>query len=146
MNLKDQVTNLELSKILKNLGVKQQSLFYWSKLSMQNEYHLEFRTNLETSEVILADCTDYISAYTVAELGSILPKEIPRIDKYNPFELSCEWRLHYCGEKMWHIIYESYDGAVKDFIIYDRKEADARAEMLIFLIKNGHIDVKDLNK
>lgn len=101
MKLEQQVTSLELSKRLKNLGVKQESLFYW-----REDYHTEGHRN-EEGEMIYTgifgnkyscsyhpkprystadlkwnqadlnriDQTEF-SAFTVAELGEMLPARL----------------------------------------------------------------------
>jgi hypothetical protein len=89
MNLESQVCNLELAKKLKELCVKQESLFYWSKLSIQTEYKLELRRHMQTQEIILADCTDYIAAFTVAELIYILHDFTENINIPKGINLGC---------------------------------------------------------
>src|SRR5437868_5642219 len=78
MKLEDQVTNLELSKRLKELGVKQESLFWW-------EFYISGDPELKRAgeqECIEGESEpwypskDCISAFTVAELGEMLPKNI----------------------------------------------------------------------
>ncbi len=70
MELEDQVCSLELSKRLKELGVKQKSLFYWSENAaygwqiVNNKYPKE---DLEENGM-----TDGISAFSVAELGEMI--------------------------------------------------------------------------
>jgi hypothetical protein len=63
MKLEKQVCNLQLSKRLRELGVKQDSLFWWSHFRSMGEmaWGLSNTTN--------GDC---VSAFTVAELGEIL--------------------------------------------------------------------------
>ncbi len=72
MKLEDQVCSLELSKRLKKLGVKQESLWDWADYDgdwklYPRDYHPE-------------DITHY-SAFTVAELGEILPLGIDHFKK-----------------------------------------------------------------
>lgn len=65
MKLEDQVVSLELAKRLKELEVMQESLFFWCDNwvhSQDSVYHSP--TSSET-----------FSAFTVAELGEMLPKE-----------------------------------------------------------------------
>jgi hypothetical protein len=155
MKLENQVCSLELSKKLKELGVKQESLFYWvigceqfcteDKPSIINsEFH-----DIITEE--WGDCHSYkkeeiYSAFTFAELGRILPKEIKSDDKFHPYQLNCKWELHYSDIYMWHITYIKYpNDKILDYLIYDKNEANARAKMLIYLIKNGLVKVDDIN-
>jgi len=66
MNLQDQVTSLEISKRLKELGVEQESLFWWvgGKVvpSGRIDYHIE--NNADYAKKWL----EQYSAFTVAEL------------------------------------------------------------------------------
>src|SRR5271157_5159686 len=64
MNLEKQVTSLELSKKLKELGIKQHSIFWWN----QNEICCS-----EPSENYNGE---YWSAFTTAELLDLLPHNI----------------------------------------------------------------------
>ena len=64
MKLQDQVTSLELSRKLKKLGVKQESIWYWYCLG--EDYAIRYRT----PSVIKKG----YSAFTVAELGEMLKK------------------------------------------------------------------------
>ena len=68
MNLEDQVCSLELAQKLKELGFKQESLFYWVKLSEKKSKLKKREWGLANEGEFLKKC-DYISAYTVAELG-----------------------------------------------------------------------------
>jgi hypothetical protein len=61
MKLENQVTNLELSKKLKELGVKQTSTFYWK------DGYLNFQPSVGNGEY---------SAFTVAELGELVMKPV----------------------------------------------------------------------
>jgi len=63
MKLKDQVTSLELSKKLKELGAEQKSLWYWD-----NHEGLD-QGFILTQE---AETEEFYSAFTVAELGEML--------------------------------------------------------------------------
>jgi len=115
MRLEDQVSSLELSKRLKELGVKQgESLFIM---------------RVDGGHVILNKPQDwdsnsdhYYSAFTVAELGAMLPQ----YPYYLPVRQKdgIEWGIRVNGE--W---------------IQEKTEADARAKMLIHLIEKGLVTV-----
>lgn len=102
--LEKQVVSLELSRRLKALGIKQDSMFYW-------EDHPSFlpvlilRRNFERYE----DKTDYYSAFTVAELGQLLPRGF-RSSKSNVEDFIIGWK--------------------RQVTTPDKSEADARARML----------------
>jgi hypothetical protein len=66
MKIEAQVTSLELSMILKELGVKQKSLFYWYT-SESGVAHLENKPSNNK------ELWDSCSAFTIAELGEMLP-------------------------------------------------------------------------
>lgn len=111
MPLEQQVCSLELSRKLKELGVKQESLYYW-------QVHPE-------KEPILADMFG-TSAFTVAELGEMLEINQYRmeIDKYKGVYL-CRMVDVSKKEAIWET--------------KEKNEANARASMLIYLLENNLI-------
>lgn len=121
MKLAQQVTNLELSKRLKELGVKQESEFYWE------EYEEGKAFLWNTGHKFI---NEHFSAFTVAELGEMLPKERYWTDcKMN----TGRWR---CAEY-------SEDGLAEDgkTSFCAENEADARAKMLIYLLEHKLIEL-----
>jgi hypothetical protein len=70
MNLQDQVASLDLCKKLKELGIKQESLFYWFEFHSHNYLYCR---QYEYSENVKLDIENGYSAFTVAELGEMLP-------------------------------------------------------------------------
>ena len=128
MKLKNQVVSLEPAKKLKKLGVKQKSLFWWHNREVYFEDISDgTSTGLLSKKERENQC---YSAFTVAELGEMLPEfvEIVRqitgdfrgciYDKYS----DCEE----CGTQHYSIIDKTLS----------KTEADARAKMLIYLIEN----------
>lgn len=115
MKFEDQVANLELSKKLKDLGVKQDSLFSWLHPWEPTRY-VEMKDTHVVTDSYRHQGREFISAFTVAELGEMLGIHVNDIS-FGPFG----WRL-FLG-----INQESFEG----------KEADARAKMLIHLIEKG---------
>jgi len=75
MKLENQVVSLELAKKLKELGVNQESLFWWKdafydkdgRFIDEHEWHIANRHDITDTSVVGA-----CSAFTVAELGYIL--------------------------------------------------------------------------
>jgi hypothetical protein len=124
MQIEDQVVNLELSRRLKELGVRQKSLFYWGY------YQEPVDKNPTPPRIYLFnDPRKYeenhlFSAFTVAELGLMLPDGCGTLRDWDSgFTV-------YCYEK-------SEDG--KTFINHYHTtdtEADARAKAIIYLIEN----------
>ena len=112
MKLEQQVCNLELSKKLKELGVKQESIFYW-RLDDSRLFQGEFyEDNIQYGITFCYDSSlgslnpdTHISAFTVAELGEMLPREM-RIECFKE-----NWKQGYL----------------------DDTEANARAKMVIYL-------------
>jgi hypothetical protein len=128
MPLEQQVVSLELAKKLKELGMKQESLFYWSH---------EKETIVPKWEYwpLEEDC----SAFTVAELGEMLPadkcmvvKQVENAPKKG--YRGCIFRddaCECCGEDFYTILDETLADT----------EADARAKMLIYLLENNLINL-----
>jgi hypothetical protein len=121
MKIEDQVVSLELAQKMKELGFEQESLFYWwwDEYTEENDFIIEEYDALPTKYDYKAE---KYSAYTVAELGEMLP-------------MNC-----LCGF--------AYDINGKEFKVYinalleneryfaSKTEADARAKMLIYLKEN----------
>jgi hypothetical protein len=126
MNIKKQVCSLKLAKQLKELGVKQESLFYWS---------LDFFTHISGKKVkeeslmykpIRQWPKDYIKkflipAFTCAELGEMLPEDARTEKKWK--DKCYQFRGFWGGHEFW-----------------SKTEANARAKMLIYLLKNKLIN------
>ncbi len=153
MKLEDQVTNLELSKKLKELGIKQNSLFWWSREHQKALHKITF----SYSKFETADKEPHISAFTVAELGEMLPKTIksPKAgDKRNWQDVSHistkeREEMRYVGilsinkPTDWIVLYQGY--IILGFDIkahtHDKTMANAMAKMLIYLIENKLINL-----
>lgn len=81
MKLENQVCSLELAKKLKELGVKQKSLFCWV-----------YQDDIERYELVYMPGHHWVSAFTASELGDMLPKDISSevLNERFPFEKSRE--------------------------------------------------------
>lgn len=139
MKIEDQVVSLELAKKLKELGVKQKSLFTWIKdFHTNNEWKVGTAVDIGNNQDAISRrlepwYTVGPSAFTVAELGEMLPDKIggPRSRKYlqlfkdNP-------------AKMWTVHYTNFKTSITepDSAFCEETEADARCQMLIYLIEN----------
>lgn len=84
MELSQQVCSLEQAKRLKELGVKQESLFYWAggELYVKTGICVINMNDcgIGTFGYIQEGFNDFCSAFTVAELGEMLPKYIRKED------------------------------------------------------------------
>lgn len=135
MKLESQVTSLEISKRLKELGVKQESLFWWDSSNsiccagpkrMGNTFYPENLDSYYTKNTI--------SAFTVAELGEMLPEDIT-VEGIN-YQIQFTNGIHsigYQGEidvSVFKVIHETIG----------LTEVDARGKMLIYLLENGLIE------
>lgn len=119
MKLEKQLVNLELSQKIKDLGVKQESLFYWIQ-DMGGEYFLGTKKQMESHKV-LRYVQKHYSAFTVAELGEMLPEYIKTWKRMDKFIISRELER-------------------PPYITVEKTEADARAKMLIYLLENNLIN------
>ena len=143
MELKEQVASLELSKKLKELGVEQESLWWWEHHIFGGSEHrrpdsiiLRLEKDTKTTDGKRVEFKDdiysknYYSAFTVAELGKRLPKEITmgegRIFHFNQNYGWGEWIVYYRN----------------NLEIRANTEANARAKMLCYLIENNLLEKK----
>lgn len=136
--------SLELAKQLKALGVKQDSLFYWVDRgdNALEEYKGIGLIGREVFRQFFAKEYDPIaSAYTVAELGEMLPASL-RLDSDDVGWFSVKLSVFSKGRASWRVAYD----APRPHDISERAEteADARAMMLIYLLENKIVTVDDL--
>ena len=112
MQLEQQVCSLELAKWLKELGVKQESTFSWCRGDDAATFGIGY-----SSVTAQAYVREFYSAFTVAELGEMLPDRY--LDEIK--RLVDRWFFP-----------EEYD------VLGNMQftEADARAKMLIYLLEN----------
>ncbi len=163
MKLEQQVVSLELAKKLKELGVKQESLFWWTT----NNLNFTDEKCTWWIEPTVESYTRRISAFTVAELGEMLPtrykktvyhsKNIPSNNEYeHDFVIAYGKSIR----PKRAVVGEVYEGGMETyFYCYSfpsahspqhlqeaavrfeaNTEADARALMLIYLIENNLLD------
>ncbi len=138
MKLEEQVVSLEIAKKLKELGVEQESYFWWVDTKEEGGEGFRLREN-RTAEWLehlkatqpAAKNMEYYSAFTVAELGEMLPDRIESFEfqlcKYkNTIEHKFIYLMGYWDVENheWRYVQEGYT------------EADARGKMLIYLKEN----------
>lgn len=129
MRLEQQVCSLELAKKLKELGVKQESLFYCVIDLMGGGLENELKYG-EMPEDHYS--WSFASAFTVAELGEILKKHGNFISGYG---LDTE-KEYYCTR----VSLPEFEIWSENFVEADT-EADARAKMLVYLLENKLISL-----
>jgi hypothetical protein len=130
--LEKQVCNLALAKRLKELGVKQESLFYWVKevATKGENYHAVYLYGVSDTKrrFINIQC----SAFTVAELGEMLLQI--NWQHYEPYLNKEGWQwffqVKWGRSNAWH---KKYHGEPAN------TEADARAKMLIYLVEQNRV-------
>ena len=138
MKLEDQCVGLPLAKRLKELGVKQEGLFYWkySNGSLERKSGIKISTELKfgtTPKFQNAGTWLACSAFTVSELGEMLPtaifdEEFLSFDKVSSDPDGENFTGWFCG--------------YSKIAVYSKRESaptivDAAAKMLIHLIEKG---------
>lgn len=133
MNLEQQVCSLDLAKRLKELGVKQEGYFVWEGAD-EFGYVVKRR----------ADSGSNVSAFTVAELGEMLPKHLLLADDggANRYISITHGKAPFNDNRTWYVYYDQINEPC-DYKIGQEAitEADARAKMLIYLLENKLITV-----
>lgn len=123
--LNQQVSSLELSQKLKNLGVPQESYSYWTDENIMLNIDNEWKVTL--SKDLYPETAKYISAFTVAELGE-------QIKKASSVDI--------------HMAFMEVTGGVTSrtqtvLLMFD---IEVVTKMLIYLLENKLINVEDFNK
>jgi len=157
MKLEQQVCSLELSKKLKELGVKQESLFFYNSKTM--ELQKGFTSHTDRKGIHHWS----ISAFTVAELGEMLPKSIC-IYKKSKKKLRYKWLtgtfyhpyFYYpiendkgYGFGLMYTTYVWFETQNDKDILHAElahTEANVRAKMLIYLLENKLLSVPPQTK
>ncbi len=135
MKLQDQVTSLKLSKKLKSLNVKQESLFYWvnciAGIEGIRKWRLEQPKDVEDFDT--ASENKVFSAFTCSELGEMLPLKVEG-------ERLQLWREK--DRESWDVAYNTCPTSNGKQEIWEqaKTEASARAKMLIYLLENNLIN------
>lgn len=144
MKLEQQVVSLEISKRMRELGAPQESLYKYC--GGHTDYHEDDEGEFEecaNTDLLESDeychtagltCEFTISAYTVAELGEMLPARV-RKD-------GMDYALTVEKHGTWHVKYIHYNAGIGYVlgghpVIHDDTEADARAKMWIYLKENN---------
>ncbi len=123
MNLSAQVCSLELAKRLKELGVKQESLFRWQNPFNDNSWEAT-ALKKEYIEKNNPNPENY-AAFTSAEISNLLPILINRKQLNITKELDNIWVVYYEHPIYWK----------------SNSLADALALMIFYLIDNGLMEL-----
>lgn len=144
MEINKQVCSLNLAKQLKELGVKQESLWYWERMEDVSDYSLVLSESFGNDvEHLHYPC---YSAYTVAELIGLLPYSIAE----NGTDFYLSMGKFYCGyysteADTWEMYIPDGEGERLVELFFDEKGLNhSLALMLIFLLENDIIKVEDL--
>ena len=131
MPLETQVCSRELAQRLAELGVRQESVFWWVERKLTYTGGLASQAQLRGG----------ISAFTVAELGEMLPNEINIPSKNGKPRSYNHWLRFGRYRVLVNAFWCAYPGGTARTNLEERAntEADARAKMLIYLLENNLI-------
>lgn len=142
MDIREQVINIKQARALKELGVKQNSwCYFYQEVTPKNPnltYHgflqdnmpIEISVTGKESRLSGSNVFSEYSAFTVAELGVMLGKQVERISISN-------------GPPNNYLILEK--GLYNAFFYAQPNEVSARAELLIFILKTGFLSIEVCN-
>lgn len=125
MKTKQFVCTLQQAKRLKELGVKQKSIFYWEGNLDSTAYFIRY-IDYENKKI----WEDTFSAFTVTELGIMMPPHI--------LSIKTDFNKYLC--------YSTSNTVVTDKMCEGSTEAEVRAAMLIHLLESNLFGVKDITK
>ena len=127
MPIEQQVCSYELAKRLEELGVRQESVFWW----------VDRKVTYTGGRTLHAPLQGGVAAFTVAELGAMLPDDL--IIPAKNGKLHTHWlrfgRYRGAGHRFWC----AYPGGTARTNLEERAhtEADARAKLLIYLLEHN---------
>jgi hypothetical protein len=158
MNLTNEICSLEYSKKLKELGVKQESLFY--RFGGESFQYIFCKYYEQYSPHVNLNINDGYSAFTAAELGELLPNYIitKEEEPFNNFRLIITKFISVDEDSFINNNFiVNYECDSTDIIgenawlrrkltgnIYDPNLANAMAKMLIYLLENKLIKIEEL--
>ena len=120
MRMEDQVVCVELAKEMNDLGAEQDSIWYWTWA----EWNGKTEWVLIPQSGIARLKREHFSAYTVAELGEMLKPHAEDLPVWYKYKRGTEWFSDIYSVKGYYQINE-------------RKEADARAKVWLYLKREG---------
>ena len=145
MKLENQLTSLEPSKRLKELGVKQNSAFYWINDRKNATEEISTLRNIKIPAFAHNHLFHY-SAFSVAELGEMLPENIFKKNKLSNKQsclfLQINKQLYSTG--MNYVCTYCNSDNLPIYHASSEKLADAMAEMIIYLLENKLIKIGEL--
>jgi hypothetical protein len=137
--MKPKVCSIENAKKLQELGVKVRGYLSWHEWSKMDGYFVEeydFIESCDCTNTPLVPCEKVATAYTVGELGELLPAVVDDYTFAADKHASDKWTAGY---------FESTDSIYHgDLTATASTEADSRAKLLIKLIENGHVKAEEL--
>ena len=126
MNLNDLVCTFEQAKKLKELGVDEDSYFYW--MNYLEQWIVLDWNHLRDDSRTFSKRNGY-PAYTSAELGEIIAKIFPMI------AIKCKKMKKPTDHGVAWYMWGDGHGLLENFIHWGDTEAQARAEFLIYLLE-----------
>ena len=136
MKIEKQVVSLKPAEEMAELGFKQDSIWVWMKAPRTGNIEVVLRLTmglLEDQKWKLV-----CAAYTVAEVGEILPDRILHGVMPTPYDLSIE-KFVYDKDVEWRVKYRNESICDTFYFVKADSEADARAKMCIWLREEGLI-------
>jgi len=135
MNIEAQVISLELAKEMATLGFKQDSLWWWVHPWQRNKF-IERKNRWIVTDRPLS--RGKYAAYTVAELGAVLPERILVGVQLSTYYLSIT-KMVYPNCDEWHVKYRNEGIYDTHCVFKECTQADACAQACIWLRKGGII-------
>ena len=134
MKIQDQVCTLEQAKKLKELGVEQKVLWQWKVNNVQSVV-ISTPMAFWIDTYVPSVGNVFYAAFTVAELGVMLPISFISFKVTAGKEFSCAK------------LKDNYPEIDFSFTSkFGTNEAEARAEMLIYLLENKLIKAEEVNQ